>query len=85
MEDQRLQLLDWGFDLGSIVTPVHLWHGDDDRVVHPSVARRVAGALPNVTLTVLPDAGHLSTLTEHAAEILDDLVRAAREHAPLGS
>jgi hypothetical protein len=31
------------------------------------------------------DAGHFSTLTEHAAEILDDLVRTAREHAPLGS
>jgi pimeloyl-ACP methyl ester carboxylesterase len=85
MEDQRLQLLDWGFDLGSMVTPVHLWHGDDDRVVRPSVARRVAEALPSVTLTILPDAGHFSTLVEHAAEILDDLVRTVREHAPLGS
>lgn len=85
MEDQRLQLFDWGIDLGSIATPVHLWHGDDDRVVSPSVARRVAGALPSATLTVLPDAGHFSTLTEHAAEILDDLVGTARERAPSGS
>jgi pimeloyl-ACP methyl ester carboxylesterase len=73
IEDQRLQLLDWEIDLRAIATPIHVWHGAADRVVPPSVARRVAAALPNATLTVLPDAGHFSSVTEHAAEIIADL------------
>jgi len=62
LDDQRLQLLDWGIDLRAISTPIHLWHGKDDRVVSPAVARRVARVLAAATLTILPGAGHFSAM-----------------------
>lgn len=83
LQDQSLQLADWPFDLRSIRQHVHLWHGEFDHVVPVEVARRVAASLPDATLTVVPGAGHLSTLLDQASAILTDLLgRSAGPHVP---
>jgi pimeloyl-ACP methyl ester carboxylesterase len=53
----------WGFRLEDITIPVYLWHGEEDRNVPLSAARRVAGAIPNCRATFLPGEGHWLILT----------------------
>lgn len=58
--DQWALATPWGFELGAIVQPVDLWHGDADTVVPVSHARALSSALPNATLRILPGDGHFS-------------------------
>ncbi len=51
---------------------VRLWQGEDDQAVPPSIAERLAAALPHAELTRVPDAGHFLVL-EHGAEIFEAL------------
>ena len=73
----RLYALDWGFDLGAIQVPVHIWQGEADKTVPPSHARYLAGALPNARLTSVPGEGHFSLPVNHMLEIFGELVRPA--------
>lgn len=57
-----------GLALDRIETPVHLWHGGDDRAVPASHSRWVASQIPSAWLTVWPDVGHLHT-SERWAEV----------------
>lgn len=70
--DATLYAEPWGFDLGEIGTEVQLWHGEDDRVVLPSVGRFVADSIANCKATFWPEEGHLSWVDQH----LDDVVSA---------
>jgi len=45
--------------LREVRTPTLILHGAEDAVVPIDVARQYAEALPNATLDVVPDAGHL--------------------------
>ena len=56
--DCALELQPWGFALGDISTDVWIFHGEQDRLVPPSAARALAGALPSSHLRLFPDAGH---------------------------
>jgi len=52
---------DWGAIpplLATVEAPTLLIHGDDDHGVPLSLARRIADAMPNARLDVLPGAGH---------------------------
>lgn len=51
---------EWGFDLQEIVAPVHLWHGEEDRVLPVAMGRRLAALLPNCHAEFLPGEGHFS-------------------------
>ena len=53
----------WGFDLGAVTVPVHLWHGETDALASRAMAEYLASALPTCEAHFVPDAGHL--LTEH--------------------
>lgn len=64
----------WGFDLGDVAVPVGVWHGALDRTVPVGTARFLADAIPDATLTVHDDAGHLSLPVTYAEEILAFLV-----------
>lgn len=44
--------------LAAIDAPVLILHGAQDRVVPPDASQTLAQALPNETLTILPDVGH---------------------------
>ncbi len=62
----------WGFDLGTIRQPVTIWQGAEDTVIPTECARRLQGLLPNSTLHVLPETGHLLPLVA-ADRILQEL------------
>jgi pimeloyl-ACP methyl ester carboxylesterase len=52
---------DWGFSLREVTVPVLLWHGEDDTLVSPNMARFLAAELPSCIARFLPGAGHLLT------------------------
>lgn len=71
-QDFALFSRDWGFRLGDIAVPVHLWQGDTDKNVPPEHAARMAAAIPGAVLHELPGAGHLAVV-EKAQDILETL------------
>lgn len=52
--------------------PVHLWHGEEDRIVSVHHAEDMASRLPHVALHMLPHTGHLS-VARHFGAMLDVL------------
>ncbi len=64
---------DWGLDLDGLSSAVHLWHGEDDRIVPVSMARWVAQRIPGVRARYLTGEGHFSVVTRHLDEIFDVL------------
>ena len=68
-DDYRIMGAPWGFDPSGIAVPTRIWQGDDDRMVPPSWAGRLAAAIPGSTLTILLGEGHYLPFT-HVDEIL---------------
>lgn len=58
LDDYRIWNRPWGFELAEIETPVHIWHGSDDELCPPSWSQRLADAIPQAELTMVPGAGH---------------------------
>jgi pimeloyl-ACP methyl ester carboxylesterase len=73
--DLELYASPWGVDFDSITAPVALWHGEDDRIIPPWLARQLAARLPTVTPRFVPGAGHYSLPLEHLTTILGEMVR----------
>ena len=55
----------WGFSPMDLENPfinkegyVHLWHGDDDRIVPVEIQRYIAARLPWIQYHEVPSAGH---------------------------
>jgi pimeloyl-ACP methyl ester carboxylesterase len=67
----------WGFRLGDIVPEVHLWQGEKDRLVPPSMGRYMAEAIPACHATFVPGEGHLLVL-KRMDEIIDVLSAKSR-------
>jgi len=55
--------------LNELTLPILVITGDDDRIVPTEQSVRLAGALPNATLVVIQDAGHVPH-EEHPAEFM---------------
>jgi len=64
----------WGFQLQSVQTPVDIWWGEADTFVTPMVGQRMADFLPNSTLHLEAQSGHL-ILFSHWQAILETLIR----------
>jgi pimeloyl-ACP methyl ester carboxylesterase len=62
----------WGFDVAQIDVPLRVWQGDADTMVPYAHATDLVERVPNATLTVWPDEGHLA-LVNHIGDVLDDL------------
>jgi pimeloyl-ACP methyl ester carboxylesterase len=62
----------WGFELGEISVPVHIWQGEEDRNTYPIHAKVLAKLIPEAELHMLPGIGHPVMVT-HFNEILDSL------------
>lgn len=58
VQDFELFAADWGFDLGEIKIPVHIWQGDADRNVPPRHARLLHDAIPGSVLHEFAGEGH---------------------------
>ena len=69
----RWELVDafhpWGFRLGDITMPVSIWHGAQDPWVTLEHIEFQRAAIPNATVVVWEDGGHLG-FVKHFAEIL---------------
>lgn len=50
--------------LPTIQTPCQILHGSEDTICPPAAAEYLASMLPNVTLTLLPGAGHIPFYTQ---------------------
>lgn len=48
----------WGFSLDTITTEIHLWQGDEDRIIPLCQARWIADRLPDAHLHIVPGQGH---------------------------
>ena len=68
----------WGFDLAEIAVPVHVWHGDDDRLVTRAMFHRLATAIPDARTHLIPGAGHL---LDTDPSVIDGVRAAVRERA----
>jgi pimeloyl-ACP methyl ester carboxylesterase len=55
--------LDWGFRLHEVAVPTTVFQGAHDRHNHDD-ARCYASSIPDATLVVWPDAGHLGVVSE---------------------
>lgn len=58
-DDTWRLLQPWGYRLGDVSAPVHIWAGEQDRNSPLVAVGRMAEQLPAATLEVLPDTGHL--------------------------
>jgi pimeloyl-ACP methyl ester carboxylesterase len=72
VDEYRRYYGSWGFDLEDVRQSVTIWQGAQDTWLPLKHARRLASALPNSTLRVVPSTGHLIPVVI-ADEILDDL------------
>jgi pimeloyl-ACP methyl ester carboxylesterase len=66
----------WGFDLGAISVPVHIWQGGLDRLVPWSHGEWLARAIPGARFTLAEGQGHFSLGVVNRDQILDDLIEA---------
>ena len=60
----------WGFRVGDIRVPVHLWYGDADNIVPLTHGEHLAKRIPGAVLRIRPGEGHLGGLGA-SEEILD--------------
>jgi len=65
VDEVRATFGPWGFELAGVGRPVHMWHGDADDMAPLTVARHVAGQLPDARLTVYPGEGHVLDERHH--------------------
>lgn len=68
-EDTVAMLTPWGFELGSIRTPVMLLHGRQDRFVPFAHGEWLAAHIPEVRARLTDDDGHLTLLEHHLDEV----------------
>jgi pimeloyl-ACP methyl ester carboxylesterase len=64
----------WGFDLGSISVPVHIWQGAHDRMVPFAHGQWLASRVGNSCAHLHPEHGHLSLAVDSIPRILDELI-----------
>lgn len=79
IRDLRAYAAPWPFDLGSLATPVELWHGLDDPAVPATFSERIAAALPNAQAHLFPEEGHF-VFHAHGDEIAASIRSRAEEN-----
>ena len=68
-DDGLAILKPWGFEFGSIRTPVLLLHGRHDRFVPFAHGEWLARTIPGVEARLTDDDGHLTLTTQHLDEV----------------
>jgi pimeloyl-ACP methyl ester carboxylesterase len=72
VSDFRIFAQPWGFPLGEIRVPVHVWHGELDRNSPAAMARHVAAQIPGARANIGPRGGHLFPI-QHLEDVLKGL------------
>ena len=78
VQDYRILGGPWGFPLGEITKEVHLWQGDEDRIIPSCQARWLADRLPAARLHIVPGQGHFllrPCLNDVLSVLLENKVR----------
>lgn len=65
---------DWGFDIGAISVPFHVWQGSHDRMVPYAHGQWLAEHVGNACGHLHPEEGHLTLAIDSIGRILDELV-----------
>ena len=68
----------WGFELAGITIPVHVWHGEDDRLVTRAMFDRLATEIPGAHAHLVPNAGHL---LDAEPSVIDGVRAAVLDHS----
>jgi pimeloyl-ACP methyl ester carboxylesterase len=68
-EDDVAFMQPWGFELGSIRTPVLLYHGRQDRFVPFGHGEWLAAQIPGVEAVLSDEDGHLTLIERHLEQI----------------
>ena len=76
LDDDLVFARRWGFDLGDIRCPVHLWQGAHDRMVPYAHGRWLGDNVPTACRHLYDEHGHLTLVVDSFGEILDELVSA---------
>jgi pimeloyl-ACP methyl ester carboxylesterase len=78
--EEILMAQPWGFRLEDVhCSTLYLWHGELDCNVPIAMGKAVAERLPGCNASFVSGEGHLSLLYNHGAEIVETLIRAAKE------
>ncbi|MFP3977677.1 MULTISPECIES: alpha/beta fold hydrolase [Marinobacter] len=64
IQDLEVQWAAWPFHLADIQVPVHIYQGEKDTFVPVEFARHLAQEIPNASLIILPESGHLLPLDQ---------------------
>lgn len=70
--DARAFLSPWRPHLGTCKANPVLWHGLEDLVLSPEMAKRAANQMPGSRLHLIPNEGHYSLIVNKMSEILSD-------------
>ena len=73
-DDDMAFIRPWGFDLGAIGVPVHVWQGRHDRMVPYAHGEWLAAHIPTAVPHLFDEHGHLSLAVDSMGWILDELV-----------
>lgn len=74
VQDYRIFGDPWGFSLEEVQVPVDIWEGADDQTGPPGYRAFLKRHIPQATVTVVPDEGHLSLLAHQAPAIFSSLL-----------
>lgn len=73
VHDLILYTRPWPIPFEQIRMEVHLWHGEADHSLPPSMGRYLARVLPNCHATFIPNGGHL-WIVDHMDDVLATLI-----------
>lgn len=68
--DADIYLSEWGFEVSSINTMVHFWHGKEDRNISWRYSEQIAALMPHVTTHWIENGGHYSLPITHIEQIV---------------
>lgn len=68
--DAAAYLKPWSLELNGYSGPIHIWHGDEDRILPLGMAQQMAELIPTAKLHVLNNEGHYSLIIKRTAHIL---------------
>lgn len=77
-DDDKAFVSPWGFDLHSILVPVHVWQGGHDRMVPFAHGQWCAANIPTAIPHLDEEDGHLRIVVQEMGNILDELIASGR-------